>query len=147
MRRITPKCCRHRPGVILSMELVLVLPIFLLLLFAIVEFSLLTTARVRISDAAHAGARRLCLSDTGPDDIRDEVKQMLGRKLSRDATIEVAGLQKAGERIIVRIRVPMKNATPDLLWPTGFSVRNRTLVADALMVREHDTISADQQRL
>ena len=37
------------------MELVLVLPIFLLLLFAIVEFSLLTTARVRISDA---GARR-----------------------------------------------------------------------------------------
>ncbi len=129
------------------MELVLVLPIFLLLLFAIVEFSLLTTARVRISDAAHAGARRLCLSDTGPDDIRDEVKLMLGRKLSRDATIEVAGLQKAGERIIVRIRVPMKNATPDLLWPTGFSVRGRTLVADALMVREHDTISADQQRL
>jgi hypothetical protein len=129
------------------MELVLVLPIFLLLLFAIVEFSLLTTARVRISDAAHAGARRLCLSDTGPDDIRDEVKLMLGRKLSRDATIEVAGLQKAGERIIVRIRVPMKNATPDLLWPTGFSVRDRTLVADALMVREHDTISTDQQRL
>ena len=129
------------------MELVLVLPIFLLLLFAIVEFSLLTTARVCISDAAHAGARRLCLSDTGPDDIRDEVKLMLGRKLSRDATIEVAGLQKAGERIIVRIRVPMKNATPDLLWPTGFSVRDRTLVADALMVREHDTISTDQQRL
>ena len=129
------------------MELVLVLPIFLLLLFAIVEFSLLTTARVRISDAAHAGARRLCLSDTGPDDIRDEVKLMLGRKLSRDATIEIAGLPKAGERIIVRIRVPMKNATPDLLWPTGFSVRDRTLVADALMVREHDTISADQQRL
>jgi hypothetical protein len=147
MHRITPKRRRYRSGVILSMELVLVLPIFLLLLFAIVEFSLLTTARVRISDAAHAGARRLCLSDTGPDDIRDEVKLMLGRKLSRDATIEVAGLQKAGERIIVRIRVPMKNATPDLLWPTGFSVRGRTLVADALMVREHDTISADQQRL
>ena len=129
------------------MELVLVLPTFLLLLFAIVEFSLLTTAPIRISDAAHAGARRLCLTDTRAEDIRDEVKQMLGRKLSRDASIEVAGLQQAGERIIVRIRVPMKNATPDLLWPTGFSVRGRTLIADALMVREHDTISADQQRL
>ena len=147
MNRTSPQRQRSRSGVILSMELVLVLPIFLLLLFAIVEFSLLSTARMRISDAAHAGARRLCLSDTGPEGIRDEVKLMLGKKLSRDATIEVAGSQKSGERINVRILVPMKNATPDLLWPAGFSVRGRILVADASMVREHDTISADQQRL
>ncbi len=72
---------------------------------------------------------------------------VLGRKLSRDATIEVADSHKPGERINVRILVPMKNATPDLLWATGFSVRNRILVADASMVREHDTISVDQQRL
>jgi hypothetical protein len=129
------------------MELVLVLPIFLLLLFAIVEFSLLSTARIRISDAAHAGARRLCLSDTGPEGIRHQVKLILGNKLSRNATIEVADSHKPGERINVRILVPMKNATPDLLWATGFSVRNRILVAEASMVREHDTISVDQQRL
>ncbi|HIE97839.1 MAG TPA: hypothetical protein EYG03_06385 [Planctomycetes bacterium] len=144
MNRTSLQHQRSRSGVILSMELVLVLPIFLLLLFAIIEFSLLSTARIRISDAAHAGARRLCLSDTDPAGIRDEVKLMLGKKLSRDAMIEVADSQKPGERINVRILVPMKNATPDLLWLTGFSVRSRILVADALMVREHDTIFVDQ---
>jgi Flp pilus assembly protein TadG len=87
MHRFRPQRQHSRSGVILSLELVLVLPIFLLLLFAIVEFSLLTTARIRISDAAHAGARRLCLTDTRAEDIRDEVKQILFRPISNDCDV------------------------------------------------------------
>ncbi len=43
-----------REGAILSMELVLILPIFLLLVFSIVEFSMLMSAHTRVTNAAQA---------------------------------------------------------------------------------------------
>ena len=137
----------NRRGAILSMELILVLPIFLLLLFAIVEFSLLTQAQSRISDAAHVGARKICLANVPASDVRADIEKSLGPKLARGIQVEVNDLRRTGESVHVRVLVPMQNAAPDLLWMTGFSVRHRVLAADALMVREHDIVSAGQGRL
>ncbi len=138
---------RKRLGAILSMELVLVLPIFMVLLFAIVEFSLLASARNQLAEAARCGVRELCINDESPDQIRQELSERLGPKLSQGIIVDVQEATRAGEIANVRVTVPMQNATPDLLWLTGFSVRDRYLSAEAPMVREHDNLSAGLQRL
>lgn len=128
------------------MELVLVLPIFMLVLFSIVEFSMLSTARTRLTDAARHGARMLCISDRSHDDVRKEVQKLLGSQLSRQAVIEIHDSNKPGDIVNVLVRIPMANASPDLLWMTGFSVRNRHLGAEAPMAREHDVATSGLER-
>ncbi len=132
-----------RRGAVLTMELVLVLPIFLLLLFAIVEFSMLTSARLRIADAARSGVRSICLSNASDESIRTDIRNILGPKLAENIRIDVAIPRQTGALANVRVTIPMSNAAPDLLWMTGFSVRDRVLIADAPMVREHDLVSSD----
>jgi Flp pilus assembly protein TadG len=128
----------RRLGAILSMELVLVIPIFLLILFSIVEFSMLASARTQVTDAARHGSRLLCISDRSHDDIQQEVRRFLGRQLSEKAVVDINDNGHPGETVNVRIRIPMRSASPDLLWMTGFSVRDRYLRAEAPMAREHD---------
>jgi len=138
---------RHRLGAILSMELVLVIPIFLLILFSIVEFSMLSSARTRVTDAARHGARLLCISDRSHNDVRKEVTRLLGRQLSKQAVVNIDDTGHPGDTVNVRIHIPMKNASPDLLWMTGFSVRDRYLRAQAPMAREHDVATTRIDRL
>jgi hypothetical protein len=146
-RPLAPRCRRHRLGAILSMELVLVIPIFLLILFSIVEFSMLSSAQTQVTDAARHGARLLCISDRSHDDVRLEIRRLLGRQLSRQAIVNIDDSGYPGETVNVRIHIPMKNASPDLLWMTGFSVRDRYLRAHAPMAREHDFATRRIDRL
>jgi hypothetical protein len=126
------------------MELVLVLPVFLVLLFAIIEFSLLSSAQNRLSEAARTGVRQLCISNKSPEDIRQSVHDQLGPKLSDGVRVDVIHPANAGDLANVRITMPMPNATPDLLWMTGFSVQHRHLTVDAPMVREHNAVLSRQ---
>ena len=126
----------RRRGAILSMELVLVLPIFLTLVFAIVEFSLLASARTRVTDAARHGARLMCLTGASSDDVRQATTGLLGVHLSRHCQVDIRRSVHAGEVGSVHVQVPMRNATPDLLWFAGFSVSRRFIHADASMVME-----------
>lgn len=127
---------QNRRGAILSMELVLILPIFLLLLFAIVEFSCIASAKSRISTAAQSATRQLCLYDAPPAALRQHVRKSLGPKLARGAVIRISNPPVVGQLANVEVVVPMANATPDLLWITGFSVSDRTLNASAPMLKE-----------
>lgn len=137
----------RRQGAILSMELVLVLPIFLMLIFAIVEFSMLMSARTRISDAARQGSRLLCITGASSEQIRYAVNRMIGPALSRQCEIDVQPAGYAGGVGNVHIRIPMQDAAPDLLWMIGFSVQNRFLEADAPMVMERQMVSQQMERL
>ena len=129
------------------MELVLVLPIFMLVLFSVVEFSMLSTARTRLTDASRHGARMLCISDRSSDDVRSEVRRILGSRLARGVDIEIRDSKQPGDIVNVSVRIPMANASPDLLWMTGFSVRNRYLGAASPMVREHEVATSGIDRL
>ena len=140
LRSLTTRSGRRR-GAILTTELLLVLPIFLLLLGAIVELTLLVTARNQMANVAHAATRQLCLGRPSDDAVRQQVSQLLGATLSKNASIEITRGQRAGDLANVRLVIPMRNASPDLLWVTVFSVGNRVLVADAPMVREHDDLT------
>lgn len=127
---------QRRRGAILSMEMVLVLPIFLLLVFSIVEFSLLMSAQSRLAEAARQGVRLLSMSGCPESHVREAVNSLLGPKLKGQCRMEIAPAGHAGEMAHVRLQVPMICACPDLLWMTGFSLHGRSLHADAHMVME-----------
>lgn len=131
-----------RRGAILSMELVLILPIFLLLIFAIVEFSMLMSAHTRVGTAAHSGARLMSLTGAGADEVREQVISMLGSKLADGCRIDVMPGNHSGDIGRVVVSVPMANASPDLLWITGFGLRGRTIDAAAPMVMERTASAA-----
>jgi hypothetical protein len=126
----------NRKGAILSMELVLILPIFLLLVFSIVEFSMLMSAHTRVVNAAQNGSRLMCISGAGESEVKERVTSLLGPMLAKDCLIQVYPASYAGEIGRVSIQVPMRNASPDLLWMTGFSLQDRSFDADAPMVME-----------
>ncbi|MCA9057821.1 MAG: pilus assembly protein [Planctomycetaceae bacterium] len=134
---------QRRTGAILSMELVLILPIFLTLIFGIIELSMLTSARSRVHDAARQGARLMSMSGPASEDqVRQLVGRMLGNDLRGRAQVSVHPGRHAGDVGSVVVTVPMSAATPDFLWMVGFSVRNRSLQAAAPAIMECDTVVA-----
>lgn len=137
----------NRRGAILSMELVLILPILLLLIFSMVEFSMLMSARTRVANAAQSGSRLMCINGAGVDEVKDKVTSLLGPALAINCSITVQPAQYAGQIGRVTVRVPMKNASPDLLWIAGFSLDDRSIDADAPMVMERSASANELQRL
>jgi len=139
-----------RKGAILSMELVLVLPVFLLLIFSIVEFSMLMSAQTRVANAAQNGARLLSIcgmpSVAAEAEVRTRVEQLLGPALARQCVITIEPGDFASDLGRVRVQVPMRNACPDLLWMTGFSVAHRSIDCQAAMVMERTASAAEIER-
>lgn len=118
------------------MELVLVLPIFLLLIFSIVEFSMLMSAQTRVASAAQSGARMMSISGASSEEVEERVKDLLGPALAGDCSIQIHAASKPGEVGRVYVRVPMASASPDLLWMVGFGLSQRSIESDAAMVME-----------
>ncbi len=131
------------------MELVLVLPIFLLLIFSIVEFSMLMSAQTRVANAAQNGARMLSVcgmpSAAAEAEVRSRVEQLLGPALAQECVVTIDPGAFASDLGRVHVQVPMRNACPDLLWMTGFSVANRSINCDAAMAMERTASAADVQ--
>ena len=122
------------------MELVLVLPIFLVLIFSIIEFSMLMSAQTRVANAAQNGARMLSIcgmpSAAAEAEVKTRVQQLLGPALAQQCVIRVDPGDYASDLGHVHVQVPMRNACPDLLWMTGFSVANRSINCNAAMAME-----------
>ena len=126
---------RKRQGV-LSMELAITLPIFGILLMGLFEYSLLFASRGDVVEACRAGCRRGTLAFATPADVEDQVRWSLGGKLGPKAIIETELGEYTGDEVIVTVRVPMSAASPDLLWPIGFGLRDRDLSCQSRMVKE-----------
>jgi Flp pilus assembly protein TadG len=136
-----------RRGAILSMELVLILPIFLMLIFSIIEFSMLMSAHTRVANAAQSGARLMSLSGATAEEVKEQVSSLLGPSLAGNCLIHVQPARHSGDIGRVTVRVPMKNASPDLLWMVGFGLSNRSIDEDAPMGMERSASTVDPQRL
>ena len=121
---------------ILTMELVMTLPILAIVLFALFEFSLLFFARGQVVDACRAGGRMACLPGSGCETVDHTVRQSLSPRLRKAARIEVEPGEHTGDWVRVAVRVPMQAASPNLLWPIGFSLNDRNLFAETWMVKE-----------
>lgn len=126
----------RRRGAVLTMELLLVLPFFLLLIFSLVEFSMLSAAQARLASAAQAGARYMSISGAAESAVQERVVQVLGADLSAACSVAVQPAEYAGETGYVSVALPMQAASPDLLWIIGFGLAGRMLECRAGMVAE-----------
>jgi hypothetical protein len=125
-----------------ALELLFTLPILLVLLLAMVEFSLLLTARQQLLCASREAARVACQGgDT--DEVCATVRRVLGPGRLGDAAVDVRRFREdprhptdGRDRVEVRVRVPATHAAPDLLGWVGVSLRNLELVACTVMCRE-----------
>lgn len=127
---------RDRRSGLAAMELALVLPILLLLILGLLEFSLLFYARGSIVEASRAGARAATRMGIDFSQIQNEVGLVLSPTLCNGLQVGVEGGESSGDAVTVAVRVPMNSACPDLLWPIGYSLQGRYLYAEATMIKE-----------
>jgi hypothetical protein len=121
---------------ILSMELIITLPIFGILLMGLFEYSLLFASRGDVVEACRAGCRRATLAFATVEDVEAEVRASLGPRFSALAAIETELGEFTGDEVFVSVRVPMDAASPDLLWPIGFGLRDREISCQSRMIKE-----------
>jgi len=135
MKRIRNNRTKSRKA-FLSMELVLTLPLLMLVLFAVFEYSMLFFARGGVVEASRIGARTATYPGASLEVIEQSVVQSLGPQLNQNASVFVEPGQFSGDRVVVVVKVPMAAASPDLLWPIGFGLQGRYLIAETVMERE-----------
>jgi Flp pilus assembly protein TadG len=126
---------RGRRGV-LTMELVLTLPILLVMLLGMFEFTLIFYSRGQVVEASRAAARKASLPGVTDEDVEAEVRRVLSPTLQAGVQIEVDLGERSGDLVAVSIEVPMTSASPDLLWPIGVGLDGRNLYSETRMVRE-----------
>jgi len=112
------------------------LPILLIVLMAIFEFSLLFLARGELVDASREGARVAALPGASQESVEWVVRENVAPRFRNAVVVDVSGGAQSGEVITVAVRVPMRSASPDLLWPVGYSLKDQTLVAETRILRE-----------
>jgi len=120
----------------MTMELLLTLPILFVLLLGIFEFSFLMYARSDVVQASRAGARLASLNGVESEDIQYEVGRALAGKFRSTYQVQTTLGTYPGDEVIVTVRVPMTAAAPNLLWPLGYNIRGRDLMAETRMVKE-----------
>ena len=118
------------------MELVFTLPILGLLLLGLLEFSLVFFARADVAEACRAGARKATLHGTTLQDVETEVRRVLAPGLQAGLQVDANLDVNSGDVVSVSVSTPMSAASPDLLWPIGFSLDGRQLYCQTRMVKE-----------
>ncbi|WP_437224855.1 TadE family protein [Planctomicrobium sp. SH661] len=118
------------------MELVFTLPILFVLLLGIFEFSFLMYARSDVVQASRAGARLAALNGVWPEDVQSEVGRALAGKYQSTYKVQSTLGKYPGDEVIVTVRVPMSAAAPNLLWPLGYNLVGRDLIAETRMLKE-----------
>jgi Flp pilus assembly protein TadG len=134
----------HSPGerrATLTLELLLVLPIALVIILAIVEFSMIFTVRQQLSAASREGARVASIGGTA-EEIEAAVRTFLGNgtlsqaKVISVLTDEFGDPVPSGGAVQVIVTLPTAQAVPNLLAPFGFSIGNDVIYARTTMRKE-----------
>lgn len=118
------------------MELVMTLPLLMLLLLAIFEFTLLFYARGKVVEASRAAARIATHPGADFEHVEEAARWSLGPVLAQHALVQMVPGQFSGDPVIVVVNVPMSDAAPDLLWPIGFGLRGQFLTSETVMRQE-----------
>ena len=126
---------KKRSGM-LSAELIMTLPILAIVLFGLFEFSLLFTARGELSEASRVAARKASIPGVTYDAVEEEIRRVLSPRLQRTMEVSIDQGQRSGDVVTVAIACNMNSASPDLLWPIGYSLKNRKLYEVTKMIRE-----------
>ena len=125
--------CNNRG--VLSIELIVVLPILMLILFALFEFTLLFFARGSVVEASRAGARTASLQGVTSEQIEADILNVLSPRLASGVQMGLVD-GETGEPVTVAVKVPMSLAAPDFLWVIGYTLDGRYLYAETSMIKE-----------
>jgi len=120
----------------LSMELALTLPILGIVLMGLLEFTLLFYGRTLVVEASRTGARVATMPGVTAEEVDAAIRQTLSPVMQDAMTITVDPGEDSGDVVSVAVAVPMRAASPDLLWPIGFSLQGRELYSETRMLRE-----------
>jgi len=116
----------HREGGAAAVELAIVLPILILLVFGIVEFSIMYNAKQGLHAAAREGARLGALPQTTKAQIVDRVEEALDGVAVDTDDLDITitpnqtrpcDLQPAGTPVVVTVESTANLAIP--LWGSG----------------------------
>jgi len=118
------------------MELALVLPIFAIVLFALLEFTLLFYARADVVEASRIGARLATMPGITRENVELEVKKVLPPQLGQGAVVETQIGAHSGDVVMVAVSIPMTLASPNLLWPVGYNIKGQNLYSETRMIKE-----------
>jgi hypothetical protein len=129
------KSTRSRRGV-LSLELILTLPILLIVLMGLIEFTVLFYSRSLVVEATRVGARKASLPGATAESVEAEVRNVLSPRLQTGIQVGVDVGLHSGDVVVVSVQTPMTSASPDLLWPIGLSLNGRNLYSETRMIRE-----------
>ena len=135
MRRPSPN---ERAG-LFSVELIFVLPILLLVVFALVELSLLLATERKLAEVSAVVARTGSLGGTD-DEMKAVMKSAAGPKWADRVELKVipttAADRHQGTTLDVTVSLPAKYAGPNLLRSIGIDLTEATLVGRTVIVIE-----------
>jgi len=102
----------------------------------LLEFGMLMYARTSVVQACRQGARAASLAGVPNEQIEFEIRNVLPPALQQGLQVEVTGGEFTGDVVTVTLGVPMAVASPDLLWPIGYSLDGRYLISETSMIKE-----------
>jgi len=137
--RIRQLGCRAkaRKGALLSAEMLIVFPVMVVIVFGMVETSLVISTYNQLKHASSVGCRCCSIS---PGDGSAAVAMAIRAALNDDKLIDTVTVicddsGVSGEICRVTIQLPMSEAAPDLLAALGFQLEG-TLEASTAMRKE-----------
>lgn len=127
----------RRKGALLSAEMLIVFPVMTVIVFGMVETSLLISKYNHIKHASSVACRACSVT---PGDSREAVAAALRETLQDEELIDAVTVIRedsgiTGEICRVTIQLPMSEAAPDLLAALGFNL-DGTLEASTAMRKE-----------
>jgi Flp pilus assembly protein TadG len=137
--RLPVKRRRGRRGTV-SIEIVLVLPLFLVMLMGAVQFSMLLNARQQLLAASREGARVAAQGGTF-EEVAETVRRVVGttgRLASAEVRVcrvteGVAGVDNNRQRVEVTVAAPAAIVAPNWLGWVGINFAGRNLIAATVM--------------
>lgn len=120
-----------------SFESLLVIPILLLVVVALVEFTMLIAAEQKLAEASGVACRTASVGRSD-DDCKEAVKAVLGKKQYDVAEVKIDRRRDphCGDVIEVCIHLPAKAAAPCVLRSCGMKLTDDTLIGRTYMRAE-----------
>lgn len=138
----------RRRGFLLTIELLLILPLLLLVLSAIVQLCLLATTRSHVTSAAAAVAHTIAAAPQDADQIRDQLRTLLGPRLASGAVADVIIPDEPGQTGHLRVQVRIDRIVPQLPGRNLITGDSQWLVVRVpIMMIRAQPASLRQQRL
>jgi Flp pilus assembly protein TadG len=129
-------CRRHRRGAA-AVEFAVVAPIFVLLVFGMIEFGRMVMVQQMLTNAAREGARLGVIEGNTSTDVENRVDEYLAAASITGATVTVTTLPASGDDTGDRISVTVSIPFSQVSWlPTPMYLGGESLASTAIMRAE-----------